>query len=179
MGSTEAGVTSALWGSAMDNRLPWAENLLLELLFLCSYYFSHQENTLFEGRTSQKLYEGDSLGPADNWNARFAKASKAFHLFLRWSIKRISGFLPYFSNHFFALRLVSEIPNPAGRLARAWCSRLRLQAGVCRHTITQSLPDCSLRDLLLDAHSTRNRVSLPNNPSFFKSSAMALWNIKQ
>lgn len=66
MGSTKAGVTSALWGPAMGNPLLQAEDLLPELLFLCSNCFSHHENALFEGRTSQKLYKGNSLTPADN-----------------------------------------------------------------------------------------------------------------
>lgn len=98
------------------------------------------ENALFEGRTSQKLYEGNSLAPAANRDARFAKASKAFCSFLEWSIERIAGFLSYFSSPLLAPRLVSEIPNPAGRLARSWCSPLRVEVGASGHTLTHSLP---------------------------------------
>lgn len=58
MGSTEAGVTSAPWGSAMDNPLLWAGDLLLEPLLLCSYCFPHPENALFVGMTSQSFMKG-------------------------------------------------------------------------------------------------------------------------
>lgn len=128
-----------------------------------------------QGKDPTELYGGSSVNPAHR-DARFATASTTSILFIAWIMcEENYYFSVLFLKPFTCSFVVSEMPSPAGRLARAWCSMLRVWISVSGHKITHSLPACSLKE-----HSTRSRAILPNNPSFLKSSTPApLWNIKR
>lgn len=157
---TEAGVTSALWTPAADNPRPIRKGFapgafvpVLTLLFSPGKCPSG-------GKGLTQLYEGSSLTPAHNWDAWFATASNTNILFIAQ--------IEYEENHYFSvlfLKLFScsyvafEMPNTAGRLARAWCSALRLWISVSGHRITHTPPACSLKDLLFAQHQKQDFIA--------------------
>lgn len=131
MGSTEAGVTSAPWGPATDNPPPSGRDLHLEPLVPVLTPLFSPGKCPPRGKDPTELCEGSSLTPAYNWDARFATASNTNILFI--------ARMEYEENHYFSLIflrpfacsfVVSEMPNPAGRLAGAWCSALRVWISV-------------------------------------------------